>query len=460
MLSNIVYFIVTLGVLVAFHEWGHFWVARRCGVHVQRFSIGFGKPLKSWYDKQGTEYVIAGIPLGGYVKMLDTRNENVAPADLAKTFNAKTSWQKAAIVAAGPVANFVLAFLVYYLVFILGVPGLKSYVGIVQSDGIAAQAGMRSGELIVAVDGVEVSDRADVHQRLVRRIGDTGVLEIRTQAPGIDVNGDIWQGSGVEQRTYRLVLDRWLVGQAEPDIYDSLGFDYWFPRVAPVVDQLVDGGAAEKAGLQVGDEFLEVDGVAVNDWQHFASEIRSRPGEETLLTVKRGDQLLDVKLRIAAVDESGETVGQVGVAVKRSAVPEGLRLTKRSNFFDAAGQAWIKTGEMVSLTVESIVKMIKGLISPRNLSGPITIAQVAGDAAERGLVYYLQILALLSISLGVLNLLPVPMLDGGQLVFIAAEGIMGKPVPMSVQLGAQQLGLLVIFSLMAFAIYNDFSRLF
>lgn len=478
MLGNIVYFIVTLSILVAFHEWGHFWVARRCGVHVQRFSVGFGKPLYRWQDRLGTEYVIAGIPLGGYVKMLDTRNEDVAAADMAKTFNAKSAWQRAAIVAAGPMANFLLAAIIYALVFIIGVPGVVPRLGEIEAGSPAALAGMRSGEVIDSVDGVAVVSFEDVYNRLLRRIGDSGVITLTSrvlpESFGNDLENELaplQSGEGgvsamlvnLPQQRYQISIDRWLAGQDSPRLYESLGLTQWRPTIPAVVGAVIDDGPAARAGLLEGDRITSVDGVALRDFTAFADLVRPRPNERVTITVSRETNgevaTIDFELEIAAVEQGNEVIGQIGVAAVSTAYPEWMRVTQQSTVFKAITKGASETFEKIEFTVESMVKMVQGLISPKNLSGPITIAQVAGSTAENGLVSYLKFLAILSVSLGVINLLPIPMLDGGQLVFIAAESAMGKPVPMTVQLGMQQFGLLAIFSLMAFALYNDFSRL-
>ena len=478
MLGNIVYFIITLGILVAFHEWGHFWVARRCGVHVQRFSVGFGKPLFTRTDRLGTEYVVAGIPLGGYVKMLDTRNEAVAPADLPKTFNAKSGWQRAAIVAAGPIANFLLAALIYTLVFILGVPGVAPRLGEIAPGTAADLAGMRSGEVIETVDGQPVVSLEDAYNALLKRIGDSGTITIETRVlpDGFDEyvaesstrseSGDADLASllsAQSQQRYQLSIERWLSGDDSPNLFDSLGLSRWQPEIPAVIGQVVEDSPAQQAGLLAGDRLLSVDGREVTDFQAFAELVRPRPEEWISVSVYRveasGARNVDLEVKTAGVDEGGKRIGQIGVIPEPVHYPEWMQITQRTGFIAAWAKGANEMFEKIEFTFDSLAKMVQGLISPRNLSGPLTIAQVAGSTAESGLVTYLKFLALLSVSLGVINLLPIPMLDGGQLVFIAAESAMGKPVPMSIQLGLQQVGLLAIFSLMAFALYNDFSRL-
>ena len=455
MLSNVIYFVVTLGVLIAFHEWGHFQVARWCGVRVLRFSIGFGSPLLRWKDRHNTEFVIAAIPLGGYVKMLDAREGNVAPEDMADAYNDKPLGKKAAIIAAGPLANFLLAFLVYWLVSVLGVQGVAPRLGEVTPESVAYSAGLPANHWITAIDGKAVSSQAEAHIALIQRIGDSGFIEISAAESN---------AAFTTSRSYRLAIDRWLEGQKDPDIYANLGFSYWRPVIEPRVFELVEGDAAEQAGMKANDLIVAIDGVLVASWDDVVSRVRDQAGQTLLVDVSREldgiAQILSLSVLVGAHElENGERIGRIGIVAKGAAYPEEMRVLQQSGVVSGFFQAWQRTYDMTELTLESIGKMVTGLISPSNLSGPITIARVAADTAETGLVSYLQFLALLSISLGVLNLLPVPMLDGGQLTFIAYEAIAGQPVPDRVQLGMQQVGLLLILGLMTFALFNDFSRL-
>lgn len=455
MLSNLIYFVVTLGVLIAFHEWGHFQVARLCGVRVLRFSIGFGTPLFRWKDKQNTEFVVAAIPLGGYVKMLDGREGSVPEEDLPYAYNHKPLSSKAAIIAAGPIANFILAFLVYWCVSVLGVQGLAPKIGEIQLESSAYQAGLPADSWIRSIDGKDIRSQADAHMALVQRIGDTGFIEIAT--------ADSLEESAAE-RLYRIPVTRWLEGKKDPDIYEALGFRYWRPVVEARIQELVDGGAAKRAGMLENDLILAVNGEPIANWSKAVEVIRANVGQTVVIEVERNVSgtsqqiLLDVDVESVTL-ESGESVGRIGVIGAVASYPDEMFVLQKSGFVSGFGVAWDKTYGMTALTLESIGKMITGLISPSNLSGPITIARVAADTAESGLVSYLQFLALLSVSLGVLNLLPIPMLDGGQLMFITYEAIFRRPVPDRVQLGMQQIGLLLILFLMSFALFNDFSRL-
>lgn len=455
MLGNILYFVLTLGILIAFHEWGHFQVARWCGVRVIRFSIGFGKPLLRWTDRHQTEFVVAAIPLGGYVKMLDGREGNVSAEQMPYAFNEKSLGQKAAIIAAGPIANFLLAFLVYWIVSLLGVQGLAPKIGTVTPESAAYSAGIQSDAWIKAIDGNTVTSRADAHIALVQRIGDTGVIEFTTASSNSDV---------AALDNYRISIERWLEGQKDPDIYQSLGFRYWYPVGEPRVSEVVEGGAAAAAGMLADDIIIAVDTEFVDDWSAVVESIKDKAGSTVVITVERliagENRQIDIDVSVEAFElESGEAIGRIGVVGAAAAYPDEMHVLQQSGLVSGFGFAWQKTYDMTALTLESIAKMVTGLISPSNLSGPITIARVAADTADSGLVSYMQFLALLSISLGVLNLLPVPMLDGGQLTLLGYEAVVRRPVPDKVQLGMQQLGLLIILSLMTFALFNDFSRL-
>jgi len=449
MLYTIAIMLVTLGILVAFHEYGHFWVARRCGVKVLRFSVGFGRPLYRWYDRQGTEYVIAAIPLGGYVKMLDEREGEVPAADRDRAFNRKTPLQRIAIVAAGPLANFLLAFVALWAISIGTHQRLIPLVGQVIEDSPAALAGVLAEQEIVAVDGVATLSWRDVRFRLLDRLGDSGTIRLSVRDAGADYSRDV-----------ELPIDRWLAGEEAPDLLTDLGLSTWLPRVPPLVAEIVGGGAAEAAGVRAGDRLLSADGLALDDWMEWVEHVRARPGQAIAVTLERGGQVLALELVPATQrGADGRTIGQVGMAVAPPEMPEHLWREVRFGPLSAIGEAGRRTVELIEFTLVSIKKMLTGLISHKNLSGPITIAKVASASAESGLVNYIAFLALLSISLGVLNLLPIPVLDGGHLVFYTIELVAGRPVPARVEQLSYQLGLAVVLGIMMLALYNDFTRL-
>ena len=449
MLYTIAITLATLAVLVAVHEFGHFWVARRCGVKVLRFSIGFGTRLLRWTDRQGTEYSISAIPLGGYVKMLDEREGEVAPEELDRAFNRKPVGQRIAVVSAGPLANFLLAIVAYWGLFMAGETGYAPVIGEVETGSIADVAGLEAGQEIVAVDGRETPTWQALSFRLLDRIGDTGTIAFAVRYPDSSM---VYESEGT--------LDRWLAGDEQPDLFGGLGLAMYTPEVPPVVGQVVAGGAADRIGMQPGDLVLSADGVEMPLWMDWVDYVRERPGQGIDLQYLRGDQLLSAQIVPEAIeDESGATIGRVGVGVELPEMPPELLRRFDRGPVQALGASLERTGDLVVFTLSSIKKMLVGLISPKNLSGPITIAKVATASAKSGLEAYISFLALLSVSLGVLNLLPIPVLDGGHLLFYFAELLAGRPVPEKIQALGYQVGLFLVLGIMILALYNDFSRL-
>ena len=449
MLYTIGITLATLAILVAIHEFGHFWVARRCGVKVLRFSIGFGPSLLRWRDRLDTEYSIAAIPLGGYVKMLDEREGEVPAAELEQAFNRKPVMQRIAVVSAGPLANFLLAIAVYWGLFMAGESGYAPIIGEVEAGSVADLAGLEAGQEIVAVDGVETPTWQALSFRLLDRIGDTGSISFSVKYPDSEM---VYESEAT--------INRWLSGEEQPDLFGGLGLSMYTPEVPPVIGQVVGGGPAEQAGLQPGDQVISADGVPMNLWMDWVDYVRARPGEAIDVEYRRGMELLRVTLvPERVVDDSGESIGRVGLGVQLPEMPaEMLRKFERGPV-EAMGASLQRTGELVGFTLNSIKKMVMGLISPKNLSGPITIAKVATASAKSGLEAYVSFLALLSVSLGVLNLLPIPVLDGGHLMFYLAELLAGRPVPERIQALGYQIGLFLVLGIMFLALYNDFSRL-
>ncbi|PLW70391.1 RIP metalloprotease RseP [Pseudohalioglobus lutimaris] len=439
----------TLAVLVAVHEYGHFWVARRCGVKVLRFSIGFGKPLAGWTDKLGTEYSVAAIPLGGYVKMLDEREGEVPQADLDKAFNRKPVLQRIAVVIAGPLANLILAVVAYWFLFMAGESGYTPVIGEVEQGSIADVAGLEAGQEILAVDGKDTPTRQALGFALLDRIGDTGSILFSVKYPGSDM---VYESEAM--------VTRWLSEQEEPDLFGGLGLVMYRPAVPPVVDQVMADSPAERAGLQTGDRILTADGEPMTSWMDWVRHVRARPGQTVTLGFERDGQAQQGDIVPEAVsDEDGVEYGRVGVSVVPPAMPEEMLRKFNRGPIEAAGAAVVRTWELMGFTVNSIKKMVMGLISPKNLSGPITIAKVASASAKSGLESYIGFLALLSVSLGVLNLLPIPVLDGGHLLFYTIELLAGRPVPEKIQALGFQVGLFLVLGMMMLALYNDFTRL-
>jgi len=451
-LQTILATLVTLGILVTIHEWGHFWVARRCGVRVLRFSVGFGKPLWMRTGRDGTEYAVAAIPLGGYVRMLDEREGEVPEALRSQAFNNKPVLQRIAIVAAGPVVNLLFAVLAYWFLFVYGVSSIVPMVGDVRPDSPAAQAGVESGYEILEVDGHQVRSWSEANLRLAARVGESGQIELML--------GDPDRGYA-RARSYQLSIDGWDVDLERESPVGALGLIPWQPEIPALIGFLAEDGRASAAGLQSGDRVLAVDGEPVADWIDLVHRVQAAPEQSLVLTVEReGRRLeLDVVPETRTL-EDGRIQGYIGAGVAPVEYPESMQRRLSYGPLEALVAGMEKTGQMISLTLDAIGKMIAGVISVKNLSGPITIAKVAGTSAASGLEPFVSFLAYLSVSLGVLNLLPIPMLDGGHLLYYAVELVRGRPVSERIQMLGLRIGMALLFSLMALAILNDLARLF
>ncbi|MCF5042424.1 sigma E protease regulator RseP [Pseudomonas sp. PA-7-1E] len=440
--------LVALGVLVTFHEFGHFWVARRCGVKVLRFSVGFGMPLLRWHDRRGTEFVIAAIPLGGYVKMLDEREGEVPADQLDQSFNRKTVRQRIAIVAAGPIANFLLAMVFFWVLAMLGSQQVRPVIGAVEADSIAAKAGLTAGQEIVSIDGEPTTGWGAVNLQLVRRLGESGTVNVVVRD----------QGSSAETPR-ALALDHWLKGADEPDPIKSLGIRPWRPALPPVLAELDPKGPAQAAGLKTGDRLLALDGQALDDWQQVVDLVRVRPDTKIVLKVEREGAQIDVPVTLAVRGEAKAAGGYLGAGVKGVEWPPSMVREVSYGPLAAIAEGAKRTWTMSVLTLESLKKMLFGELSVKNLSGPITIAKVAGASAQSGVADFLNFLAYLSISLGVLNLLPIPVLDGGHLLFYLVEWVRGRPLSDRVQGWGIQIGISLVVGVMLLALVNDLGRL-
>ncbi|AXM98278.1 RIP metalloprotease RseP [Pseudomonas plecoglossicida] len=440
--------LVALGVLVTFHEFGHFWVARRCGVKVLRFSVGFGTPLLRWHDRQGTEFVVAAIPLGGYVKMLDEREGEVPPAQLDQAFNRKSVHQRIAIVAAGPIANFLLAIVFFWLLAMMGSQQIRPVIGAVEPGSLAASAGLMAGQEIVSVDGEPTSGWSAVNLQLVRRLGESGTLQVGVRD----------EGAGAD-RQLQVKLDNWLKGADEPDPIQSLGLRPWRPALEPVLAEIDPKGPAAAAGLKTGDTLLAIDGVALNDWQQVVDNVRARPQAQVVVRVERDGAALEVPVTLGRKGEGKASGGYLGAGVKGAEWPANMLREVSYGPLEAVGEGLSRTWSMSVLTLESLKKMLFGELSVKNLSGPITIAKVAGASAQSGVGDFLNFLAYLSISLGVLNLLPIPVLDGGHLLFYLVEWARGRPLSDRVQGWGVQIGISLVLGVMLLALINDLGRL-
>jgi len=442
-------FVVALGVLIVFHELGHYFIARLFGVKVLRFSIGFGRAL--WRVRQGrdqTEWVIAALPLGGYVKMLDEHEGTVAPEEAYRAFNRQTVWRRTAIVAAGPVANFLLAIVLYWALFVGGVQEAKPIVGAPETGTAAAAAGLVRGETILRINGEPMASWQQVRWRFLQ-------LAVEKQTASLEV---IDAKQHLATRT--LDLSTFDLEGFDSDPLARLGLKLDRPDVAPVVGKLVPGSVAEQGGLRPGDRIVSIDGSEVRVWEEVVTAVRRRPGETVRLGLRRDGQSVEISLRPEAIHENGRTIGRIGAAPRID--PEAMKsLVTLVRYGPAAalGMAIDRTWETSAFSLKMLGKMVVGEVSWRNLSGPVTIADYAGQSAQLGIGAYVAFLALISISLGVLNLLPIPLLDGGHLLYYVVEIFKGSPVSERVMELGQRLGLTVLLFLMAFAIYNDFNRL-
>jgi regulator of sigma E protease len=442
-------FAVAIGVLVAVHEYGHFWVARRSGVKILRFSIGFGRPLWCRRGKDQTEYTLGSLPLGGYVKMLDEREGEVPPEELPRAFNRQRLGVRMAVVAAGPLANILFAIVAYWLVFVLGVSGIKPIVGDIGEGSPAAEAGFRIGDEIVAI-GKQSTPTWDAvrHALFVAAQRENRVAITVVSPPGEEI----------------LSLDLSQVDtdpEKAQDMLAEVGLQPKRPVLAPVIGTVLPGEPAEQAGLQPGDRIFSAAGKPIHTWDEWVEFVRSRPGERFEVEVKRESETLILSLQPMAAGNKGSPVGRIGAAPEPPGeLPEELRATLRHSPLAAIPKAVEKTWEISSLTVLMIGKMFLGEVSTRSISGPITIAQYAGYSVQIGFVSFLTFLAVVSISLAVLNLLPVPVLDGGHLLYYFIELVRGKPLSEEAQAIGQHIGIAILIGLMFLAFYNDLARLF
>ncbi|MFM1891618.1 MAG: regulator of sigma protease [Pseudomonadota bacterium] len=450
-LFKLLAFVVAVGTLVAVHEFGHFWVARRLGVKVLRFSIGFGRPLLRWRGRRdATEYVIAAVPLGGYVKMLDEREGEVAPAERARAFNRQSLTVRSAVVVAGPAFNFLFAILAFWVVLVAGEAGIRPLIAEVAPQSAAAGAGMRPGDEIVAVNQEPTPTWSAVLYRLAAASvqDEVIVLEVR-QANG---------APAARQLTAAQIGD---LAERE-DLLGELGITPDRPTLPPRIGEVLAGEPAEAAGLRPGDLILSANGEAIDDWGAWVDYVQARPGEMLEVRIQRGGTELTLDLVPAAQERpDGRVIGRIGAANQGSEdLLDRYRVVYRLDPLEAMPVAVHKTWEFSVLTLKVIGRILTGQASVHNLSGPITIADTAGRTASVGWVHFVKFLAIVSISLGVLNLLPIPVLDGGHLVYHAIEAVKGSPLSEEFMLRTQRIGLAILLGLMGLAFYVDISRLF
>lgn len=449
-LTSIFGFILAVGILVAFHEFGHFWVARRLGVKVLRYSLGFGTPLLRWRGRGGeTEYVISALPLGGYVKMLDEREEPVPPEEQHRAFNRQPLRTRIAIVAAGPLANFLFAIVAYWAISVLGTTEVRPVIGAVAPESPAAVAGLQAGQEFTRVGDTDVYTWQQTLFALLSAGVDRRALavEVRTEEGRIE--------------EHRLDLRGTPALGEDPNYLSVLGIEPWRPRLEPILADVLPGSAAEQAGLQPGDRIVAVAGEPVDDWSALVAQVQPRGGETVVLGVNRAGMQRSITVTLDSREtETGAMVGSLGVApMVPEDLYEGMLREVRYGPLAAVGEGMRSAWDAGLLTVKVLWRMVLGQASLQNLSGPINIAQYAGDSVSMGLVPFLQFLAIVSISLGILNLLPIPVLDGGHLLYYVIEGVRGRPLSEHAQLIGQQIGIAMLVMLMGLAIYNDIVRL-
>lgn len=444
-------FLLALGILITFHEFGHFWVARKCNVKVLRFSVGFGRPIwKRYFGEDRCEFIVAALPLGGYVKMLDEREGEVAPQERHRAFNNKSLGQRFAIVIAGPIFNFIFAVFAYWIMFMIGITGLKPVVGEIDDASMVERAGFRSGDEIIRVDDRETPIWSAVMNIIVARVVD-----------GAQVKFTLRGQDGIEREAIVDVSQVSVDDMAGGNLLRILGLYPKRPVVPAVIGELVQGKPAEQAGLLVGDKIIAVNAVPVKDWMQWVDIIRANPQRPINVEVARDQQQLSIMIVPQSVlTEEGEAIGRIGAAVDDGYTKDkSLMAIQSYSIIPAFSRAVAKTAEMSVLTLRILAKIITGEASVKNLSGPISIARYAGQTAGLGVVAFLGFLAIVSVSLGVLNLLPIPLLDGGHLMYYLIELLKGSPVSEATQVIGQQIGLAMLLGLMGIAFYNDILRL-
>lgn len=440
--ENVGWFLVAVFILVTFHELGHFSVARLLGVGVSKFSIGFGKPLYSFRSRRSsTEYVLGVLPFGGYVKFIDEREEHVDPRDLPRAFNRQNLWVRTAVVIAGPGANFILAIFFYWLVFGIGVPGVEPVIGYIEPGSSAEVVGLQRGDRIARINGRNVRSWGEHRYYLLSQVeaGETLTFTVVTRA-GQNKTVSIESSELQSGRLNPLVLE------------EQIGI---LPRLAPIVGTLIAGEVADAAGIKVNDQFMTIDGIAIDGWRDVVKTISSRPEQTIRLSMLRNGALKTIVVVPKAIHSLDSVVGRIGVGPANH-VNVVVRLGAGEALTRAVEATWL----LSKLTVGMIVQMVQGKESTKNIGGPLSIAKYAGASAEYGFTAFLTFLAILSISLGILNLLPIPVLDGGHLVYFIIEGIKGGPVSEAFMYRSQQLGFAVLAVLISFALYNDVHNLF
>jgi regulator of sigma E protease len=454
-MMTLIAFIVTIGILVTIHEFGHFQVARWCGVKVLKFSIGFGKPLwQKTFGKDKTEFVLAAIPLGGYVKMLDERELkeeenpiNYSEVELQRAFNRQSVWRRIAIVLAGPLANLLLAIVLYWGLFMLGVTGMRPIIGVVEENSLAAQASLKSGEIIQKVAGNTVSTWQEARWALLEESLESRTVEIEATNNSKELLQHTLSFDGINNDT-------------EIDVLKKIGLEPFKPNVAAIIGEILPDSAAEKAGFKPNDKILRIDGLEMDDWEQVVNNIKDNPNKPLQFELARSQKIVRITATPEPIEEGDKTIGRMGAGVKiEQAELNNFLITLNYSPLVSLQKAFVKTWDTSIFSLKMLGKMLTGKVSLKGISGPVTIADYAGKSANLGLATFLGFLALVSISIGVLNLLPIPVLDGGHLMYYIAEIFKGSPVSETVIMAGQKIGFGLLGLLMTIALFNDFNRL-
>ncbi len=464
-MTTLIAFIITIGILVTIHEYGHFQVARWCNVKVLRFSIGFGKPLwKKTFGKDNTEFVLAAIPLGGFVKMLDerelkseresaidngqyTEQSVYSEAELKRAFNRQSVWKRIAIVLAGPVANLLLAILLYWILLMQGVTGMRPIIGEVEVNSLAASAGFKSGEVIQKVAGTPVKTWTDARWILLEQSLESKSVEVETLDNNSDLNTHLLSFDGIDS-------------DPEIDILNKVGLNMIKPILPPILGEILPDSAAQKSNFQANDKILSIDNVKVTDWESVVSTVKANPNQSLQFKIARAQEVLTIAVIPEQMTENGKQIGRLGASVKiDQSILDKLLIEVQYSPLEAFQKAIFKTWDTAIFSLKMLGRMLTGEVSIKGISGPVTIATFAGESANLGLTTFLSFLALVSISIGVLNLLPIPVLDGGHLMYYIVEIFKGSPVSDQTMLAGQKIGFVLLGLLMTIAIFNDFNRL-
>jgi regulator of sigma E protease len=444
-MHSLIFFLIALAILIIIHEYGHFWVARRCGVKVLRFSVGFGKPIWQKVGKDGTEYVLAPIPMGGYVKMLDEREMPVSEEQAQFAFNRQSLAKRVAIVSAGPIANLLFAVLAYWILLVVGVSGIKPIIDDVRPASIAAEAGLHAGDEFLQIDGNDIPTWNSVYKALIQKAEYGEKIDITVSSASI-------------KQQHSLILPQVGLEQVG-NILEQIGIEPLRPSIKPILGEVIPGSPAEKAGLKAGDILVSAQQETIPSWNQWVELIQASAGKTLDIELLRdGD-----RLGLTLIPETGDDgKGRIGAAVDASqtAIPQELQAELRYGPIEAIKYAVTQTWDFSSSTLKSLWGMVTGKVSTDNLGGPISIAQIAGSSAEQGVMSFISFLAMISITLGILNLLPIPMLDGGHLAMFAFEAVRGKPLSDTMQVQIQKVGFLVLIMVMFIAFFNDLSRVF